>query len=67
MQFLRVVQAQYPVFHLLGRGEFTQHECHVSSCSLNSTGSIQFGKEANQHAVSLPNTAGLTQGLCAFI
>ena len=61
MQFLRVVQAQQSIFHFLGIGKFAHYECHVSPCSLDSAGRVQFRKQSNQHALSLTNRASQTQ------
>ena len=63
MEFLRVVQAKHAVFHLPRGGKFAENERHVAAGSLDAAGSIEFGKESDEHAVSLTKPRGRMQGL----
>src|ERR1700742_2876321 len=64
MQLWRVVQAEKPALHLSTFGELGDHRCQVPSDSLDPAGWFELGKEANNHAQSLPTAA--TEGKARF-
>ena len=61
MKFLRVVQTQEAVFHIVGGREFAEDESKMTTGTLNAAGGVEFGKESNQHAVSLTKRDGEKQ------
>ena len=63
MEFLCVIQAEHAVFHLPRGRKFAENECHVAAGSLDAAGSIEFGEESDEHAVSLTKPRGRMQGL----
>jgi hypothetical protein len=61
MQLLSVVEAQDAVFHVVRRGVLAEDEGEMATGALNATGSVEFWKESNQHAVSLTKRDGEKQ------
>jgi len=63
VQFLRVIDAQEAIVHFVSGSVFAQDKSDVPASALDTAGSIQFGEESYEHAVSLPNPTGRRQGL----
>jgi hypothetical protein len=61
MQLLSVIEAQDTVFHVVRRGVLAEDEGEMATGALNAAGSVEFGKESNQHAVSLTKRDGEKQ------
>jgi hypothetical protein len=57
VQFPRIIQAEQSALPPAAGGEFRQHRGQVSPHTLDAAGGVQFRKEANDHALSLPSTA----------
>src|SRR6266481_6482227 len=57
VQLGRIIQTEQTVFHAAVGGEFREHRRQVAARTLYPAGRVQFGKESNKHAESLPSTA----------
>ncbi len=65
VEFLRVVEAEEAGLHFVGGGVLAHHKGEMAAGALDAAGCVQFGEEANKHAVSLTNRGQGTQGLVA--
>ena len=57
VQLRRIIQAEKAAIHAAAGGEFREHGRQVAAGPLHPAGCVQLGKEANEHAQSLPSTA----------
>src|SRR5437588_7262797 len=57
VQLRRIIQTEQEAGHATAGGEFGEHRRQVAARTLHPAGCVQFGKEANEHAESLPSTA----------
>ncbi len=65
VQLRRVIQADQAAIHAVAGGEFREHRRQVAAHPLHPAGCVQFWKEANEHAQSLPT--GAPNGKCGCI
>ena len=57
MKLARIIQAEETTLPPAARSKFRQHCRQVAPHTLYPAGAVQFGEEANNHALSLPSAA----------